>query len=126
MHFIYFSIATFVALAVASPAGRDRASLSGRTVQARKLVPTVANERRQFEWLYDDEEYDDYLGDFDTGVSDNTAKRRALRPAGSKDTRQLEWFYDEEDYYDDYIGDFDTGVSDNAAKAKAKRQQLTT
>ena len=126
MHFIYFSIATFVALAVAYPAGRDRASLSGRTVQARKLVPTVANKRRQVEWIYDDDEYyDDYLGDFDTGVSDNTAKRRALPPAGSKDTRQLDWFYDEEDYYDS-IGDFDTGVSDNSAKAKAKRQQLTT
>lgn len=92
MHIIYFSLATFVALAVASPAARDRASLSGRTVEARELVPTVANERRQFEWLYYEDEYfddlDDYIGDFDTGISDNTAKRRALPPAGPKDKRQ--------------------------------------
>lgn len=113
---------------MASPAAKDSASVSNGIVEARGLAPKAPPQKRQLEWFYDEEDayWDDYIGDFDTGVSDNSAKRRGLTLADSKDKRQFEWLYDDEDYYEDYIGDFDTGVTDSSAKAKAKRQTLTS
>ena len=53
MHFIYFSIAALIALAIASPALEDRVSLSDDSVIARGLASAAANERRRVDELYD-------------------------------------------------------------------------
>lgn len=157
MHFIYFSIAAIVTLAVTSPVLEDHANLSDDSLIARGLAPAAANERqqadgfgnptysygggssddtisdrrslspaevkekRQFEWLFDDDDWwDDYFGDFDTWVSETTAKRRDLQSLDAKDKRQLDFYFDDEDsYYDDWVGDFPGGISDNSAKAKS-------
>jgi hypothetical protein len=80
MRFIYFSLATFAALAVASPAAKDSTSLSDGIMKARGLAEKAPLEKRQWEWLYDDEDYfDDFIGDFDTWISDNSAKAKAKR-----------------------------------------------
>lgn len=96
---------------------------SGVTISDRRSLSSAeTKEKRQFEWLFDDEDdwWDDYYGDFDTWVSENTAKRRDLQSLDAKDKRQLDFYYDDEDsYYDDWVGDFNGGVSNNAAKAKS-------
>lgn len=101
----------------------DRDGSSGVTFSDRRsLPPAQLKDKRQWDWIYDDDEdlWDDWYGDFDIWVSENTAKRRALEPSGAKDKRQFDWFYDDEDsYYDDWVGDFNGGVSNNAAKSKA-------
>lgn len=84
------------------------------------LSPADLKEKRQWDWLFDDDDWWDDYGDFDIWVSENTAKRRDLQSLGAKDKRQLDFYYDDEDsYYDDWVGDFNGGGSDNSAKAKS-------
>ena len=116
MHFIFFSLTAFAALAVASPTLKDRVGLSGGSAEARGLALGAAKERRQVDTFYH----------FDTRVSDQVAKRRGLPLADPKHKRQwwdwLYWddeVYGDEDYWDEDYGNFDQWVTESTAKRRS-------